>query len=150
MDAFPEMSFGSSNGSATFQSLSRWTHTFLPHPHTDPHISFCKYANNFLIRLVLCFLSLWVYRLLDLGRFFVYLIFYTIDRTLLTGDQPVLRPLPTQRTIQTQNKRTQTSMPRLRFESTIQVFERGKTVHALNGAATVIGLFRIYSQLYTI
>jgi hypothetical protein len=39
---------------------------------------------------------------------------------------------------QTQHKRTQTSMPRLGFEPTIPVFERAKTVHALDRAATVI------------
>jgi hypothetical protein len=52
-------------------------------------------------------------------------------------DQPVPRPLPTHRTTQTQNKRTQTAMPRMGFETTIPVFERTKTVHALDGAATV-------------
>jgi hypothetical protein len=30
-------------------------------------------------------------------------------------------------------------MPRVGFESTIPVFERAKTVHALDGAATLIG-----------
>jgi hypothetical protein len=54
-------------------------------------------------------------------------------------EQPVARPLSTHRTTQTQNKRTQTSMPQLGFEPTIPVFERGKTVHALDRAATVIG-----------
>jgi hypothetical protein len=38
-----------------------------------------------------------------------------------------------------QNKSTQTSMPQVRFEPTIPVFERAKTVHALDRAATVIG-----------
>jgi hypothetical protein len=38
----------------------------------------------------------------------------------------------------TQNKRTQTPMPRVGFESTILAFERGKTVHALDRAATVM------------
>jgi hypothetical protein len=47
----------------------------------------------------------------------------------------VARPLATHRATQTQNKRTQTSMPRVVFESTIPVFERSKTVHA----ATVMG-----------
>jgi hypothetical protein len=38
-------------------------------------------------------------------------------------------------------------MPRVEFESTIPVFERAKTVHALDRAANVIGLYRtIYSQ----
>jgi hypothetical protein len=31
-------------------------------------------------------------------------------------------------------------MPRVGFEPTIPVFERPKTVHALDGAATVIGM----------
>jgi hypothetical protein len=55
------------------------------------------------------------------------------------GDQPVARPLPTHRTTQTQNKRTQTSMPWVEFEPTIPAFERAKTVHVLDRAATVIG-----------
>jgi hypothetical protein len=41
----------------------------------------------------------------------------------------------------TQNKRTQISVPRLRLEPTIQVFERAKTDHDLDRAATVIGLY---------
>jgi hypothetical protein len=54
-------------------------------------------------------------------------------------DQPVARPLPAPRTAQTQNKRTQTTMPQVGFEPTIPVFERAKTVYALDRAATVIG-----------
>jgi hypothetical protein len=42
-------------------------------------------------------------------------------------------------TTQTQNKRTQTSMPLVGLEPTIPVSERTKTVHALDRAATVIG-----------
>jgi hypothetical protein len=42
-------------------------------------------------------------------------------------------------TTQKQNKRTQISIPRVGFEPTILVFEREKTVHALERAATVIG-----------
>jgi hypothetical protein len=38
------------------------------------------------------------------------------------------------------NKRTQTSMFQVGFEPTIPVFERAKTVHALDRAVTVIGL----------
>jgi hypothetical protein len=56
-----------------------------------------------------------------------------------TGDQPVARPLPTQRTTRTYNKRTQTYMPCVGFEPTIPVFERARTVHALDRALTVIG-----------
>jgi hypothetical protein len=39
-----------------------------------------------------------------------------------------------------QNNRGQTSMPWAGFEPTITVFERAKTVHALDGASTVIGI----------
>jgi hypothetical protein len=56
-----------------------------------------------------------------------------------TGDQPVARPLLTHRTAQIQNKRIQTSMHEVGFEPTIPVFERAKTVHALDRAANVIG-----------
>jgi hypothetical protein len=59
----------------------------------------------------------------------------TDGRTPWTGDQPVVRPLPTQ----TQNKRRQTSMSCVGFEPTIPAFERAKTVHALDRAPTVIG-----------
>jgi hypothetical protein len=62
-----------------------------------------------------------------------------VGRTPWTGDQPVARPLPTHMTAQTQNKRTQASMPRVGFDPTIPAFERAKTVHALYCAATVIG-----------
>jgi hypothetical protein len=47
----------------------------------------------------------------------------------------------------TQNKRTQTSMPRVGFEPTIPVFERAMTVQALDSAATVIGYTQAYSSL---
>jgi hypothetical protein len=40
-------------------------------------------------------------------QFFRFLILYTVDRTPWMGDQPVARPLPTPRTTQAQNKRTQ-------------------------------------------
>jgi hypothetical protein len=39
----------------------------------------------------------------------------------------------------TQNKRTQTSMPRVGFEPTIPVFELAKTIRILNRVATLIG-----------
>jgi hypothetical protein len=64
---------------------------------------------------------------------------YTVGRTHWTGDQPAARPLPTHRTAQIQNKRTQTSMPQEGFEPAITAFERAKAVHALDFAATVIG-----------
>jgi hypothetical protein len=83
----------------------------------------------------------WLYSpLLGHGRCFSFVILYTVGRTPWTGDQPVARPLPTHRTAQAQNKRTQTSMPRVEFEPTIPVFERTKTVHASDRAATVTGM----------
>jgi hypothetical protein len=66
----------------------------------------------------------------DLGRFFSF---------WLDGDKPVARPLPTHKITQTQNKRTQTSMSRVEFVPTNPFFERAKTVHALDRAATMIG-----------
>jgi hypothetical protein len=81
---------------------------------------------------------LWLYNPLNLGSFFSFLILYTVGTTPWTEDQPVARPLPTQRTTQTQNKRTQTSTPRVGFETT-------KTVHTLDRAATVIG-FKNYTS----
>jgi hypothetical protein len=83
--------------------------------------------------------------LLDLGRFFSFLILYTVGRNLWTGDQPVARPLPTHRTAQTQNKCTQASMSWVGFEPTIPAFERAKTVHALDRAATLSSGFWHYS-----
>jgi hypothetical protein len=71
--------------------------------------------------------------LLDLCCFFSFLILYTVGRTPRTRYQ-----LPTHRTTQTQNKRTQTSMSWMGFEPKIPEFERAKTVHALDRAATVI------------
>jgi hypothetical protein len=75
-----------------------------------------------------------------LGPPFHLLDIYTVGRTPWAGDQPVARPLPTHITVQTQNKRTQTSMPRVGFEPNFLVFEWAKTVHVLDLAATVIGV----------
>jgi hypothetical protein len=66
---------------------------------------------------------------------FQFLNLYIVGRTPWTGDQPVSRPLSTHRTTQTQNKRTQTSMPLVGFEPTISVFEWAKTVSCLRAAA---------------
>jgi hypothetical protein len=77
--------------------------------------------------------------LLDLGRFFSFLIYTQTVELFGGGDQPVARPLPTHRTTQKQNKRTETSLLGVGFETTIVVFERAKTVQALDRAATVIG-----------
>jgi hypothetical protein len=77
-------------------------------------------------------------------------------RTPWTRDQPVARPLPAHRIAETQNKRTQTSTPQVGFEPAIPVFHRAKKVHALNLAATVIGLgvhqhyIKLISKFYDI
>jgi hypothetical protein len=76
--------------------------------------------------------------LLDLDPFSVFL-FYTVGMTAWTEDQPVARQLLAHMTAQTQNKRILTSMPQVAFEPTIIMFERAKTVHVLDRAATVIG-----------
>jgi hypothetical protein len=60
------------------------------------------------------------------------------------GDQPVARPLLTHRTTRTQNKRTQTSMPRVGFDPKVPVFERMKSVDALDREATVIDVCTFY------
>jgi hypothetical protein len=86
---------------------------------------------------------------LDLGRFFSFLIFYTVGRAPWTGDQPVARQLPEHRTAQTQNKRTQTCMPEVGLEPTNPVFKRTKIVHALDRAATLIGCYRKYQHKFT-
>jgi hypothetical protein len=77
---------------------------------------------------------LWLYSPCGHWQLFQFLNLYTVDRTPSTGDQPAARPLPTHRTTQTQNKRTQTFMLRGGFEPTTPVLERAKTVHALESA----------------
>jgi hypothetical protein len=93
-----------------------------------------------------------LYNPLDLARYFSYLIVYTIGRTPWTREQPIARLLPRHRTTKSQNKRTQTSMTRVEFELTTLMFERGKTGHALDQAATVIGVCELlcYITLVTV
>jgi hypothetical protein len=63
-------------------------------------------------------LLLWLYTLLlGLGRFFSFLIPYTVGRTPWTGDQPVANPLPTYWTTQTQNKLIKCRHPCLEWDS---------------------------------
>jgi hypothetical protein len=78
-------------------------------------------------------------RLLDLGRFFCFVVFFTEMVGLLgQGISPSQgRYLHTGQ--HKQNKRTETSIPQVGFEPTIPVFERAKTVHALDRSATVTG-----------
>jgi hypothetical protein len=67
---------------------------------------------------IILLLLLWLYSpLLGLGRFFSYFIPYTVGIIPWTRDQPVARPLPTHRTTQTQNKRTQYRHPCLEWDS---------------------------------
>jgi hypothetical protein len=80
-----------------------------------------------------------------LAAFAMYSSFYTADRSLCIGDQPVGRPLPTYRTTQTQNKFTQT-IPQVGFEPNIPVFERENTGHDLDRPVTLIG----YNVIYTL
>jgi hypothetical protein len=65
----------------------------------------------------------------------------TAVRTPWTEDEPVRRHLPTHRTTQTQNERTQiySYMPQVGFEPMTPVCERAKAVYALDLAASVIG-----------
>jgi hypothetical protein len=56
-----------------------------------------------------------------------------IGRTPWTGEQPDVRPLPTQDN--TTQKKTDTFMPRAGFETTIAVFNRSKTLRTLDRAA---------------
>jgi hypothetical protein len=77
-----------------------------------------------------------------LADFFSFLMLYSVGGTPWAGDQPVARLLPTHRTAQEQNKRTQTSMPRAGFEPTIPVFELAKRVHAIDRATAVFGKHR--------
>jgi hypothetical protein len=91
---------------------------------------------------------LWLYSPCGPWPLFQFLNLYAVGRTPWTSYQPVARPLPTRRTTQRQNRRTQTSMPRVGFEPTIPVFERAKTVHVLDRAATVIGFKKYYLCIY--
>jgi hypothetical protein len=80
-------------------------------PFTIHKSSYRSTLHSLDIDIVVKLLSLRLYsHSLGLGRFFSFLILNTVGRTPSTGDQPVARPLPTRRTAQTQNKRTQTSM----------------------------------------
>jgi hypothetical protein len=82
--------------------------------------------------------------LVGLGRFFSSLK-YTVGMTSWTTDQTVARPLPTHRTTQTRNKRTQTSILWVAFEPTIAAFDRVKTVHtSVERAVTVFGVWAPY------
>jgi hypothetical protein len=65
----------------------------------------------------------------------------TVGRTPWKGDHLVARSLPVHkhRKTHTQHKH-KTSMPRVGFERTVPASARAKTVHALDGSATVTGI----------
>jgi hypothetical protein len=91
------------------------------------------------------FIHQWFYRhVLGPGHFFSFVILYTVGRTPWTEAESATRRLPTHRIAQTQNKHTHKSMPRVLFETTTTLFERAKTVHALDRASTVIGFVKMY------
>jgi hypothetical protein len=80
---------------------------------------------------------------------FQFLNLYTVGRSPWTRDQLVAWSLPTNGSTQTQNKRTQTSTPRMGFEPTISVFERAKMVHALDREATLLDIYnRLLAQFH--
>jgi hypothetical protein len=74
---------------------------------------------------------------LGISLFLSILILHTVDTTPWTGDQPVVRPLSTQRSAQTQNKQIDIHASN-GIRTKISVLERAMTVHALDGAANVI------------
>jgi hypothetical protein len=84
---------------------------FHQQPACFPHIILLL-----LILLLLLLLLLLYSSLVGLGHFFSFLILYTVGRTPWTRDQPFARPLPTHRTTQTQNKRTQCRHPCLQWD----------------------------------
>jgi hypothetical protein len=83
-----------------------------------------------------------LYRTLTASRFLFYsLDLYTIGRTPWTSDRPVARSLPVHKQ---KNAHThQTSMPEVGFEPTITASPQAKTIHALDGSATVTTVLNI-------
>jgi hypothetical protein len=76
---------------------------------------------------------------LDLGSFFSILIYTQTVGQFGRGSARRKAATYTQNNTNTE-KRTKTSMPPAGFLPTTPVFKRAKTVHALDGAATVIGV----------
>jgi hypothetical protein len=117
---------------------AQWLYTTKTGPHTQKFIT----VRNIGLPFMILFVYLWLYSTCGPRPPFQFLNLYTIGRTAWTGDQPVAKSVPTRRTTQTQNQRTQTAMRRVAFEPTTPVLERAKRVHALDCVATVIGLLR--------
>jgi hypothetical protein len=95
------------DGAITLSETINFYQTMRRHMPKDDTVYLSIYLS------VCLFVCLWLYSpLLDLGRFFsVSYLFYTVGRTPWPGNQPVARLLPTHRTKQTPNKRTETSLP---------------------------------------
>jgi hypothetical protein len=82
---------------------------------------------------------------------FQFLNLYAISRTPWMGDQPIARRyLHTEQ--HKQNKRAETSMPRVGFEPMIPVIERAKTFHASGHTAIVTSTYYLlqYFILYVL
>jgi hypothetical protein len=109
------------------------------------YVCICMYLSVCLCMYVCIYVC--IYLLLFVGPWplFSFLLFYTVGSTPRTGDQPVARPLPAHRTAQTQNKRTL-----VKLEPTIPVFQRAKTILALDREATVFGEWRNSSTVFVI
>jgi hypothetical protein len=127
---------------------------FFPH---SPNVSAWTIVSNRPHRLILwrrslcfnllCLISLNYFgstAFVDLGRFFSFLI-YTQSVGLLRREISPSQDRYLHTEQHRQNKHTKTSMPRVGLEPTIPVFERGKTCHALNRVATVVGFGIIYT-----
>jgi hypothetical protein len=85
-----------------------------------PCMTFHHCQFNIFLRSSMSFIYLFIIALeplLELGRFISFLILYRVGRIPWTWDQPVARPLPTDRTTQTQNKLTQHRHPCLERDS---------------------------------
>jgi hypothetical protein len=70
---------------------------------------------------------------------FSFIILYIVGVISWTGDQPFARPVSKHSTTRTQDKHTETSMPRVGLKPTTPAFERAKIVHVLDLAAVVNG-----------
>jgi hypothetical protein len=68
--------------------------------------------------------------------YYLYIRIHSLRRRI---KKPNIIRYHTHNRMQTPQIKLQTSMPRAGFKPKIQVFERAKTVHALDLAATVIG-----------
>jgi hypothetical protein len=85
--------------------------------------------------------------LLDLYRFFSFLIFHTVHKTLWKGDQPIARPLPAHtHTVQHRHRINAYRHPCLKWNSNPRssVLARRERVYASDSAATMIGVFFYY------